>query len=257
MSTRQKYSGKGGTATQNEQTAQNPPQTVKNEDILAHEGTSTKATAETPTPPGLGSASSVPPVVRSGDDMFTFVDLLLFSDLCDTDKALLSGLKAKGFGNSQLVEAIRHMAATLPDSSPSDVFAGESLSDILGKSSVKKISPPKLASLSCDLSLLVNARFGTSRSDVLLFALGEYRSHRLKLAFNEAANGEYQNAYANFEDSEEAAFATLEIGLELGALADQNYWAALGEEPKTTDRNRDGFERFMRDYIGREATSLD
>jgi hypothetical protein len=235
MTTDQKYDGKADNANPNEQTAQTDLQTVKNED-----------TSTAPPDPGA----------RPGEELFTFADLHLFSSLCDSDKALLSGLHAKGFGRSQLVEASRHMAKTPSDSSPFDEYEGKSLSGILSSPVPKKFAPTQ-ADLSGSLSLSVNARYGNSRVAVLLYALSEYQAHRLKTAFNEIQNGECHNGYTAFQDSEEAASAILEIGLELGALADKNYWASHGEAAKTTDHDRARFEMFMRDYVGRDATSKD
>lgn len=116
---------------------------------------------------------------------------------------------------------------------------------------------PSQGSLTGSLSLSVNSRYGNSRTEVLLFALSEYRDHRLKQAFKDILDGEYENGFNAFQDSEEAATAILEIGLELGGLADKNYWATRGEPAKVADHDREGFERFMREYVGREATSLD
>ena len=108
MSTGQKYSGEGEDATQPVQNGSSIEQTVNSDPQAAK------------------------PTLLS--ETFSFDELVIFNELSDTAKSLVSGLVNSGqYQPETLKRALRHISQTPDTAPPSDEFNGESLQSILSE----------------------------------------------------------------------------------------------------------------------------
>ncbi|MBD2757170.1 hypothetical protein [Spirosoma validum] len=97
-----------------------------------------------------------------------------------------------------------------------------------------------------DMSIL--QRSGTSRADVIAFALDEYYNDRMKKAFNEVRAGEFEVAHNHYHDAQTAYWTILEMLLKANDMADRNYRATKGEEQNRFSDDST-YRRFLKDYL--------
>lgn len=111
-------------------------------------------------------------------------------------------------------------------------------------------APMPQGGLSAKLDILVNARFGTSQANVLIFALTEYQDSRLKSAMKSLAEGLYDDAADELSDAESAGTILTELALSLSKQADKNYWAIGGQTPQGNSKPSSVFESYAKHYFG-------
>ncbi|AUD06995.1 hypothetical protein [Spirosoma pollinicola] len=228
MSTEQSYPGKGGNATQTstnglsiEQTANKAPLTASHPDLSDAEFIN-----------ALQAEYNL-----SVEDRETITGLLLRSYPRD-----LVERTAKRFGDTPGFQSVVNQVA-----------------DVKQQGNTTKATrpiPKPNGDLVAPLEILVNARFGTSHADVLIFALAEYQESRLKEAFESLDEEEYHNAANSLSDSQGAGQMLMELALSLSKLADRNYWAISGETPEGKGKSSDLFESYAKHYFGFSAERI-
>lgn len=81
-----------------------------------------------------------------------------------------------------------------------------------------------VAALAYDLTVSTNSNYGTSKNDVLFFALMGYRDSQLKNMLTQIKDGETEEAYDAFNDFNTATALLDDMVLGLSNLAQINYW---------------------------------
>lgn len=154
------------------------------------------------------------------------------------------------------MEINKHIiGTTVPNSESSAAVTAPQNAPSAAKSPTSPVVPliPKRSqsSLTANHGLSVNARYGTSKANVLIFAITEYRESRVEECNKYIRSGDFQNAYENHRDAEAAYTILLELALDLSALADKNYWASISQAPDLSEHEQNAhYESWLKEHVG-------